>query len=385
MGIGGIASFIRGFVKYAPPDFTFGMVGVSAKRPIGEWQSLEFEGRSLAFLPILRAETTRRSRIPLALRFAGAGLRWRRRLDISDWTASLHRPGSDLVLPARRGAVWRVVHLAREDMVSAGGESRWQRLPVLLDFLEDRAFRRMARIYVVNRHATDRYRRRYPDIADRVRFLPNWADDGLFSLVDPSVRQARREELFTRLGLPPASELVVYAGRLDGQKDPLLLADVFSGLHRRRPTACLLVAGDGSLRPQMERRLRETGAHRAARVLGVVTRGELARIMSAADAMLITSRFETGPTVGLEALASGLPVVTTPVGEVGRLIGELGRGGEVSPSNATALAEATFDVLDRSTEAARREAAAVAEPYRASQVLGQLYEELREMDPMSGK
>jgi glycosyltransferase involved in cell wall biosynthesis len=83
-------------------------------------------------------------------------------------------------------------------------------------------------------------------------------------------------------------------------------------------------------------------------------------------------------------LASGLPVVTTPVGEVGRLIGELGRGGEVSPSNATALAEATFDVLDRSTEAARREAAAVAEPYRASQVLGQLYEELREMDPMSG-
>ena len=42
--------------------------------------------------------------------------------------------------------------------------------------------------------------------------------------------------------------------------------------------------------------------------------------MSASDAFLLTSAFEAGPTVLYEALAAGLPAVSTRVGEAPRLI-----------------------------------------------------------------
>ena len=48
MRIGGIASFVRTFVRFAPADFDLSLIGVSADRPAWRWGEVELEGRPIA-------------------------------------------------------------------------------------------------------------------------------------------------------------------------------------------------------------------------------------------------------------------------------------------------------------------------------------------------
>jgi glycosyltransferase involved in cell wall biosynthesis len=283
-------------------------------------------------------------------------------------------------LPLRRlGPMWRVVHLGVSDLTTAGSESRWARLARGLAGSEARSFRRMDRIYVVNRQVADEYRARFPEVAERIAFLPNWVDPDVFRPPAGGSVVARRGEIAAARGLDPSAPILLYAGRLEGQKDPILLARAFAALSQRRPGARLLVAGSGGLEAVMRRELAGLGVAEATSFLGTVARTEVAALMQVADALLITSAFETGPTVGLEALACGLPVVTTDVGEVAGVVRRSGAGEVVERREPMALAAAAEAVLNRPREASREAAVAAAAPYLAERVLAALYDDNREL------
>ncbi|HEX6656221.1 MAG TPA: glycosyltransferase [Candidatus Limnocylindria bacterium] len=373
MRIGGINAFVRGLVKFAPPDFDLAFIGVTADRRLWEWRWIRFEGRDLRFMPIARGQPGVRSRIPVALRFAGSMLLHRRALRLDGWIASFHRPGTEIAMRDFRMPMWRVVHLAVEDLSTHGSESRWRRLAGPLAAVERRAFRRMDRIYVVNEQVAGAYRHRFPEVADRIRFLPNWADPTLFHPVDAATREALRGSVAAEIGQPVDGPLVLYAGRLEGQKDPLLLAEAFASFADGHSTARLLIAGEGTLEPQVRARLQASGLAERAHFLGTLPRPRVAELMAAADAMLITSAFETGPTVGLEALACGLPVVTTAVGQVSRVVADTGAGVTVAARTPSALADALGRVISQPVEALRAAAAQAAGPYLADRVLEELY------------
>jgi glycosyltransferase involved in cell wall biosynthesis len=101
--------------------------------------------------------------------------------------------------------------------------------------------------------------------------------------------------------------------------------------------------------------------------------------MQAADALLITSAFETGPTVGLEALACGLPVVTTNVGQVARVVADGGAGITAPRRTPAALADGLGWVVSQPGDALRAAAATAAAPYLANRVLDELYAYNREL------
>jgi glycosyltransferase involved in cell wall biosynthesis len=90
--------------------------------------------------------------------------------------------------------------------------------------------------------------------------------------------------------------------------------------------------------------------------------------------MLISSAFETGPTVGLEALACGLPVVTTDVGEVSRVVRAGGAGFVAADPTPASLAEGLESVAEDGTRQLRAAAAAASAPYHADQALKELYD-----------
>ena len=379
MEIGGIASFVRGFVKFAPADFELSFVGASSVRPLLRWHEFELEGRQVRFLPITRGGEPRRSRVPIALRFSLAIAAHRNRigrlLAAQPWVAAFHRPGSDLWLPLRPGPRWRAVHLSVSDLATPGSESRWRRFSPVLDRLERRSFRTMDRIYVVNRAVAAQYRSRFPDAADRIEFVPNWADPTIFHQLPADVRVRVRAEL----DIDPDAPVVLFAGRLEGQKDPLLLADAFAQVRRKLPSVVLVVAGEGAQGESMrDLLLRRHRAAETTRFPGIVSRDRLAELMNAADVLAITSAFETGPTVGLEALACGLPVVTTPVGEVSAIVAQAGPGRTTQSRSPEAVARALLEVLG-SAQALRATASAAAAPYLADRVLETIYGENRRL------
>ena len=119
----------------------------------------------------------------------------------------------------------------------------------------------------------------------------------------------------------------------------------FQLVKMKYPRAELVIAGDGPLRPWLERFV---GLER---IYGVTFTGQLdqdgiARLMAASDVYLNNATTDGLPTSLLEAMASGLCVVTTPVGDIPRLIRD-GRNGLLVPINDfAALANRIVELVE---------------------------------------
>jgi glycosyltransferase involved in cell wall biosynthesis len=112
-------------------------------------------------------------------------------------------------------------------------------------------------------------------------------------------------------------------GRLESEKNPLLLADILAALRERDRRWRLVVAGEGPLEDELRSRLAELGAADAADLRGYVPiDGGLGELYRSSHAFLHVSWTEGLPQVLFEAFAAGLPVVATDVGGVAAAAGD---------------------------------------------------------------
>ena len=119
------------------------------------------------------------------------------------------------------------------------------------------------------------------------------------------------------------------------------LIDAFAELHHCHPEARLLIIGDGPLRSALELR-----AGNAEVVKFPGTRRDIPTLLAGADLFVLPSVEDAFPTVLLEAMAAGLPVVATRSGGIPEIVDEGVTGRLVPPGNPTALADAIHDLLE---------------------------------------
>lgn len=138
---------------------------------------------------------------------------------------------------------------------------------------------------------------------------------------------------------PQSPIRVLSVGRLDREKNPLLLAEVLALLTAGERSWRLVVCGDGPMRGQLERRLHELNVTDRAELLGYVPLdGGLFDVYRSCDMLLHVSWTEGFPQVIVEAFAAGLPVVATAVGGVPGAVGDAAL--LVPPGDAAAASEA---------------------------------------------
>ncbi|HTC84980.1 MAG TPA: glycosyltransferase [Rhizomicrobium sp.] len=99
---------------------------------------------------------------------------------------------------------------------------------------------------------------------------------------------------------------ILWIGRLEPQKDPLLALKTLLALGA---SAHLTMLGEGSLHAEVERHVAALKLEGRVKLMGHVP--EIESYLATADALLITSRYEGGPAVAVEALAMDVPVIST--------------------------------------------------------------------------
>ena len=137
---------------------------------------------------------------------------------------------------------------------------------------------------------------------------------------------------------------VLSVGRLETEKNPLLLADVLAALRQDGRDWRLIICGEGSLRGELEQRLDELGVAEHADLRGYVAHESLTRLYRESDILLHVSWTEGLPQILFEAFAAALPTVATDVGGIGEAVGA---GVElIAPGEADAAAAALRGLAD---------------------------------------
>ncbi|AKC68301.1 glycosyltransferase [Pandoraea oxalativorans] len=185
--------------------------------------------------------------------------------------------------------------------------------------------------------------------ATRIVTMPNGIDTGRYH-PDAQARAAWRDASDV---LPDADALVVFAaGRMVEAKDYPTLIDAFAHVANALPRARLFVAGEGPLRASVQAHVDALGLAHAVTLLG--RRNDIAQWMQAADVYAMSSAWEGLPLVVGEAMASGLPIVSTDCGGVRELLGDAQHDGAhnmlVPVGDAQALGDALLRQLRVSPE-----------------------------------
>ena len=378
---GGIQTFLRDFVAHSPPDFEITVAGVTSdtsERPIGATRMVSIGKNGAKFMPVGISGSLLRH--PLTLPKTVLALRrLRHELRQPGTILQLHRPYRHFLFNGHSGPRVQIIHL---DLDAWPGPSGWRRLNWLYREF-DRDLDRFDRVFVANQAGAERLRREHPEVAQRISFLSGWYDDTFFKPPQIESRDDIRHMLLAHVGVPEEAfdkRWVLFVGRLDPIKDPELAVDAFAEVAGADESVRLIVIGDGEARTAMESRAEQSGFAGRILFLGELSRGTVADFMTASDVLLVSSIAEGGgPRVVLEALGSGLPVVSTVVGEVRRSVTTEGNGWLAEDRSPASLAEGLRWVLDQPREGMSAAATAAAKPFVAAAVLRELYDAYREL------
>src|SRR5574341_1269199 len=129
-----------------------------------------------------------------------------------------------------------------------------------------------------------------------------------------------RSALRRALDLPEGIPVILYAARLEPQKQPRLLTEVMTALRKRGQQFTCLVAGDGPEYQWLARCVARHDLQSCVRLLGPVEPEAMPELMAASDIFFLPSRSEGIAATLYEAMAMGLPVVSAHVGGQAELV-----------------------------------------------------------------
>ena len=155
--------------------------------------------------------------------------------------------------------------------------------------------------------------------AAQALFGLRWAGDPRFSvlhcgidLAEFQARAGRREDFCREWKLPADAMIVGHVGRFTAAKNHDVLIEIFARIRDLEPRAFLVLAGEGALRAEVERRIARAGLTDSCRLLGA--RNDVPQFLSRnVDVLLLPSRWEGLPLVLMESQAAGVPCLCSDV------------------------------------------------------------------------
>ena len=250
--------------------------------------------------------------------------------------------GTDAVAVARSAGFRRLIH-AEDGFLP--DESHGQKLKRV--WLRRLVFRLPSR-FVVPSHTLVRIARETWSLAPRsIRYLPNGVDVRRFAPRDEEGVRAARQ----RLRCLEGETVIGSVGHLRAEKNHGRLLTAFARLAAGR-RARLVILGEGPLREGLERQAKELGIADRVVFTGVVS--DPSEYYPAMDGLAMSSDTEQMPIAVLEAMSTGLAVVSTDVGDIKAMVSDENRDWVTPLGDEQAFAGALAALCDRPDERKRR-------------------------------
>jgi len=211
---------------------------------------------------------------------------------------------TDAIWLGRLAGIRTILHSEHGFNVEEGTNTIWIR-----DCIRFLVYRLSSKVIVVSHELEEKLTDRFLLGQDKVRRIPNGVDVAYYCPNDDERRRIRKS-----LGFSDVECVIGFSGRHDPVKNLDLLLDVFRCSNPHDYPFRLLIVGDGPRRSHLEARCQAEGLRSYVKFTG--QQAEVLPYLRAMDVFLLTSLREQMPLTILEAMAVGMPIIATSVGEL---------------------------------------------------------------------
>lgn len=247
-----------------------------------------------------------------------------------DLVATYNWGAFDMVLGGRPGAPCPFIHnehgFGDDEELALKARRVWTRRLTL-----NRLYTTIVPSETLKRIALEQYRVR----PARLTVIPNGVDTDHF-------QPGREAGIRQQFGIPEAATVFCFTGALRREKNLSLLVDAFADAALE--TARLLIVGDGPCREELTALAAARGVADRIHFVGRAT--EIRRFLHSADVFVMSSNTEQASMALLEAMACGLPCLTTDVGDSAAMLGHPGAPFVVPRGDQAAYAAALRALAD---------------------------------------
>lgn len=152
-------------------------------------------------------------------------------------------------------------------------------------------------------------------------------------------------EIYEKYNIPTDKPIILYIGRVDPEKSLDILINAFVQAHPEIPDAHLVVVGDGTARPGLEKIIEKNNLSDHAHFLGRIIGDDLPQIYRTGNVFAITSKTETQSIVLLEAMATGLPCIAVAAGAIPELVKNEENGYLCEADDIDAVSESLVKII----------------------------------------
>jgi glycosyltransferase involved in cell wall biosynthesis len=225
-------------------------------------------------------------------------------------------------------------------------------------YYDDPGIRSFDRFIAINARIADVFAARFGIAESRIDLIRHGINTEEFD--GATLDDGDRRRIRQGWGVNPDHRCFAFIGRLTEQKGPLRFLAIAEAARIARMPVSFLMVGDGNLAGVVDQAIAERGLVNLRRIK---YSPHPKQIYQAIDGLILTSKYEGLPIVCLEALAQGLPVLATDVGDIGWAVGQFGAGAVVEPGTGAREFFSAFQrwndrLDDHAAEARRRSAAA---------------------------
>jgi glycosyltransferase involved in cell wall biosynthesis len=211
-----------------------------------------------------------------------------------------------------------------------------------LRFFEEGMLKRARKIIAVSHFTKWELTKYYKIPADKIQVIHNGVDTNKFQ---PPVN---KRKVKTELGFNPDDFTILSVGRLYARKGLFTLIESMPTIIKHFPTAKFIISGKGQSDEmhKLNAHAEKLGVKNNIIFTGYYPDKKLPKLYQAADIFAFSTFYEHHPFAVLEALSTGLPVVTTTVGGITETINSGKNGFLVKPFNPAAFSKKILYLLE---------------------------------------